>query len=62
MNKYLIRLDDACPTMDAMRWSRMESILDTVGVKPMVGVIPENKDPKQMKNNEDPAFWNKVQT
>lgn len=24
MNKYLIRLDDACPTMDAAKWQRME--------------------------------------
>lgn len=60
MNKYLIRLDDACPTMDAKKWKRMEDILDACGVRPMVGVIPDNKDPKQNNNAEDPAFWNKV--
>lgn len=59
-NKYLIRLDDACPTMDAAKWQRMEDILDRYGVRPMVGVIPNNNDPKQKINAEDPNFWSKV--
>ena len=33
MNKYLIRLDDACPTMDAQKWSRIEAILNQGGGK-----------------------------
>lgn len=60
MNKYLIRLDDACPTMDAKKWQRMEDILDRYGVRPMVGIIPNNNDPKQKIDAEDPIFWNKV--
>lgn len=60
MNKYLIRLDDACPTMDAKKWQRIEDILDSFGVKPMVGVIPANKDSKQLLNDADSEFWNKV--
>ena len=60
MKKYLIRLDDACPTMDAARWQRMESILDKNGVRPMVGIIPANADPKQMIDKEDGAFWQKA--
>lgn len=58
--KYLIRLDDACPTMDAAKWQRMEDILDRFGVRPMVGIIPANKDPKQQIDNVDNAFWEKV--
>lgn len=60
MNKYLIRLDDACPTMDASKWQRMGDILDKYGVKPMVGVIPHNEDPIQQIDAEDSEFWNKV--
>lgn len=60
MNKYLIRLDDACPTMDSAKWQRMEDILDQNGVRPMVGVIPANKDPKQEIDAEDASFWEKV--
>lgn len=61
MNKYLIRLDDACPTMDAKKWQRMENILDCYRVRPMVGIIPNNNDSKQKIDAEDPAFWNKVE-
>lgn len=61
MNKYLIRLDDACTTMDAAKWQRMEDILDRYGVRPMVGVIPNNNDPKQKINVEDSDFWKKVE-
>ena len=62
MNKYLIRLDDACPTMDAAKWQRMEDMLDRYGVRPMVGIIPANDDPKQKIDSEDATFWNKVKT
>lgn len=45
-NKYLIRLDDACPTMDKAKWQRIFDILDGNGVRPMVGIIPHNEDSK----------------
>lgn len=60
MNKYLIRLDDSCPTMDVSKWNRIEEILDTYGVSPMVGIIPENMDENQLLNSYDKEFWNKV--
>lgn len=59
-NKYLIRLDDACPTMDAAKWQRMEDILDAAGIRPMVGIIPHNEDPKQFIDKADNCFWNKA--
>ena len=42
---YCLRLDDACPQMNAEKWARIERILDKYKVKPIVGVIPENRDP-----------------
>ena len=62
MKTYLIRLDDACPTMDAAKWQRMEDMLDRYGVRPMVGVIPANSDPKQKIDPEDTTFWTKVKS
>ncbi|MCF0212777.1 MAG: DUF2334 domain-containing protein [Bacteroidales bacterium] len=59
-NKYLIRLDDACPTMDAPRWKRVEDILDRYGVRPMVGIIPANNDPQQRIDADDLSFWEKA--
>lgn len=58
--QYLIRLDDACPTMNHEKWGRIENILDKYGVKPMVGIIPHNKDPEMQIDPEDKGFWNKV--
>lgn len=58
--RYLIRLDDACPTMSATRWLRMEALLDKYDIRPLVGVIPANRDPKQQIDPADTGFWNKV--
>ena len=58
--KFLFRLDDSCPTMDCTKWGRIEKIFDSYGVKPMVGVIPHNEDPKQRIDSEDENFWLKV--
>lgn len=59
-HQYLIRLDDACPTMYKVKWQRMEDILDSNDVKPMVGVIPHNEDAKQVIDPVDTFFWDKV--
>lgn len=58
--KYLIRLDDACPTMDREKWERIEKLFDKYGILPMVGVIPHNEDPKQLIDEADISFWNKI--
>lgn len=58
--QYLIRLDDACPTMDRAKWQRMEDILDNYGIKPMAGVIPHNEDTMQQVDPVDETFWEKV--
>ena len=59
-NTYLIRLDDACPRMDAKKWQRIEDILDKYEIKPLVGIIPANADPETMIDEEDTKFWEKV--
>lgn len=60
MNKYLIRLDDACPYMDRGKWQRMEDLLDKYGIKPLVGIIPANTDPETLIEPEDSYFWKKA--
>lgn len=63
MNKkinYLVRLDDACPTMNKDKWTRIEVILDKFEIKPMVGIIPNNEDPKMMIESPDENFWKKM--
>lgn len=58
--KYLVRLDDACPYMNRSKWEQVEHILDKYDIKPMVGIIPHNKDAQTMVEAEDPFFWQKA--
>lgn len=58
--RYLIRLDDACPTMDVRKWERFEEILGDLDIKPMVAVVPDNRDPVLQVNDSDPDFWDKI--
>lgn len=56
--RYLLRLDDASPYMDNRKWQLMEDILDEYDVKPLVGIIPTNKDPETIIESEKKEFWN----
>ncbi len=58
--KYIIRLDDACPTMNKVNWDRMEALLDKYKIMPIVAVVPNNKDSELMTDKQDDNFWNKV--
>jgi predicted deacetylase len=58
--KYLVRLDDACPTMDSNKWKKMEAILDKYNIKPMVGIIPDNNDSALEIVEVDNLFWKKA--
>lgn len=44
MLKFIIRLDDACPTMNEENWIKIEELLNKYNIKPIVGIIPDNKD------------------
>ncbi len=58
--KYIIRLDDACPTMQRDKWDKFEDLFSKYNVKPIVAVIPDNKDVTIMEDIEDAGFWVKV--
>ena len=60
MPKYIIRCDDACPTMNRKMWQKIEDLCDKYNIKPIMAVIPNNNDPKQIKDTVDPNFWDKV--
>jgi len=60
MPKYIIRLDDACPTMDHKMWGAYLQLLDQYNVKPVIAVIPDNKNPKLDVDAPNPNFWLEV--
>lgn len=58
---YIIRLDDASEYRDLDKWNRVEALLDQYHIKPVVGVIPDNKDPELLEKYPfDFTFWDKV--
>lgn len=44
MRKVAIRIDDICENMDFGRLERFEAILNKYNIKPLIGVVPCNKD------------------
>lgn len=55
--KLAIRLDDISPDMDWKRFNRLVALMDRYGVRPLLSVIPENRDPKVGTDPADPCFW-----
>jgi peptidoglycan/xylan/chitin deacetylase (PgdA/CDA1 family) len=58
--RYLVRFDDICPTMDWQSWSRVEQILDRAGIRPIIAVVPDNRDAKLNFGAPAHDFWLRV--
>lgn len=58
--RFIIRLDDACPTMDQRKWGRIEELLRARDVLPIVAVVPANADLALKRSPPDPRFWDRV--
>lgn len=55
--RYLIRFDDICPTMNWTIWAQVEQILCAHHVRPILAVVPDNKDPKLQVAPAREDFW-----
>lgn len=53
---FILRLDDACGTMDKVKWDRLTDLLDSYHIIPILGIIPDCKDP-ELSGEEYPDFW-----
>lgn len=58
--RYLVRFDDICPTMNWAVWDAVERMLERHGVKPIVAVVPDNRDPELRVGAPRPGFWDEV--
>ena len=58
--RYLLRFDDICPTMNWVVWAEIETILMSNDIKPILAVVPENRDPKLQVDSEAADFWDRV--
>ncbi|WP_022670505.1 DUF2334 domain-containing protein [Hippea alviniae] len=58
--KYIVRFDDASPTMNKKKWQRVERLCDEYNIKPIVAIVPNNKDSDLVCDSYDSSFWSKV--
>lgn len=54
------RLDDITPDMDWDRFYRVKAIFDKYHVEPLLGVVPDNRDPELKKGSYREDFWDVV--
>jgi predicted deacetylase len=58
--RYLLRFDDICPTMNWDTWEVIERQLVLHEIRPILAVVPDNRDPKLIVAPAVPDFWDRV--
>jgi predicted deacetylase len=58
--QYLLRFDDLCPTMSRPGWMRFKPLLEEFGVKPILAVVPDNRDADLEVSGADVEFWSEM--
>ncbi|MGN1181341.1 MAG: DUF2334 domain-containing protein [Suilimivivens sp.] len=60
--KIAVRLDDITPDMDWQRFLTFKALLDKYQVKPLIGIVPDNRD-ENLKGTQEGApedFWSYI--
>lgn len=58
--RYLIRFDDICPTMNWRVWDAIEAILIANSVRPILSVVPDNRDERLRAGPARTDFWTRA--
>jgi predicted deacetylase len=58
--RYLIRFDDICPTMNWAVWDRVQALLIDTAIRPILAVVPDNRDPGLDWGPPRDDFWDRV--
>ena len=56
----LIRIDDVCENMNWQLMEKLETLFDSYSIKPVLGVIPNNKDEEFLSFPRNNYFWDQV--
>tara|TARA_B100001989_G_C24538019_1_gene465653 strand:- start:108 stop:908 length:801 start_codon:yes stop_codon:yes gene_type:complete len=56
----LIRIDDVCENMDWEKMRHLESLFKKYSIKPVIGVIPNNKDDFFFNYPRNENFWEQI--
>lgn len=60
MPRYIVRFDDICPTMNWAVWDEVEAVLMEQGIRPVLAVVPDNRDPGLAVAPARSDFWDRV--
>lgn len=52
-----VRFDDICESMDWGQFNKAIELMDKYNIKPLLGVVPQNKDLHLMKGDYNHSFW-----
>lgn len=55
--RLLLRFDDICPTMNWNVWGEVERVLIEADVKPLLAIVPDNRDPALEHSPARADFW-----
>ncbi len=58
--KYIIRIDDITPRMNHCNFNILKDTLTSLDIKPIIGVVPDNKDENLNFGDEDKNFWDSM--
>jgi peptidoglycan/xylan/chitin deacetylase (PgdA/CDA1 family) len=58
--RYLLRFDDICPGMNWRIWDRIERVLVERDVRPLLAVVPDNRDDMLDYGPANHEFWDRV--
>ena len=61
-NGFILRFDDLCPTLNWSIWNPIEEFLVELGLKPILAVIPDNRDKGLVHGPPGENFWDRVQS
>ena len=56
----LIRLDDIAANMNWHLMEKCEKLFDKHNIKPLLGVVSNNKDPELLSNQKKDNFWDQI--
>jgi len=55
--QYLLRFDDLCPTMRQTQWGKLLPVIEELGIRPILAIVPDNQDRDLLQKPADPGFW-----
>jgi predicted deacetylase len=60
--KFLLRFDDICPTINWGVWQKLEDVMIEEDVRPILSVIPDNRDSNLHEAEPNERFWERVRS